>query len=100
MPSYDFICNKCNKKWEQFLSISNRDNPISEPCPHCSCKECIQKSWEDTSLNIGCDLTLTPNKATGGRWNELMQKMKSGLPSRYAKKLDSPNNMSGRRWKG
>jgi hypothetical protein len=53
-----------------------------------------------TSLAINSDMTLTPNKATGGRWNELMSKMKSGLPQRYAKKLDKPNNMSGRQWKG
>jgi hypothetical protein len=45
-------------------------------------------------------MTLTPNKATGGRWNELMAKMKSGLPQRYARKLDAPNNATGRRWKG
>jgi hypothetical protein len=53
-----------------------------------------------TSLSINSDMTLTPNKATGGRWNELMAKMKSGLPQRYARKLDKPNNMSGRSWKG
>jgi hypothetical protein len=100
MPSYDFICNKCNEKWEAFLSISQRNKPIEEPCPHCSCDKCVEKNWQDTSLSIGSDATLTPNKATGGRWNDLMQKMKAGLPPRYRKKLDSPNNMTGRSWKG
>ena len=100
MPSYDFVCNKCSKKWETFLSIQNRETPTKEPCPFCSEKNCVEKDWMGTSLSIASDATLTPNKATGGRWNELMQKMKSGLPPRYAKKLDSPNNMSGRRWKG
>ena len=100
MPSYDFICNKCKKTWETFLPISERNKPTSEPCPHCSAKGSVEKSWENTELSISSDATLTPNKATGGRWNELMQKMKSGLPERYKKKLDSPNNMSGRRWRG
>jgi hypothetical protein len=100
MPSYEFSCNKCKKTWDTFLTIANRDKPLSEPCPFCSKEKCVEKNWMGTSLSIASDATLTPNKATGGRWNELMQKMKSGLPARYAKKLDSPNNMSGRRWKG
>jgi putative FmdB family regulatory protein len=100
MPSYDFICNKCQKKWELFLSIQNRENPTKERCPHCSAENCVEKDWSSTALSISSDATLTPNKATGGRWNELMQKMKSGLPERYKKKLDTTNNMSGRRWKG
>jgi putative FmdB family regulatory protein len=100
MPQYDFNCTKCEKKWSEFLSISNRDKPLETPCPHCSSKKCVEKDWMGTNLAISSDATLTPNKATGGRWNELMSKMKSGLPERYAKKLDKPNNMSGRRWKG
>lgn len=99
MPSYEFSCNKCEKVWEQFLSISERDSPISKPCPHCNKKNCVEKHWMGTSLGIASDATLTPNKATGGQWNELMSKMKSGLPARYAKKLDKPNNMTGTRWR-
>jgi|APGre2960657373_1045057.scaffolds.fasta_scaffold03423_6 putative FmdB family regulatory protein len=100
MPEYDFVCTKCEKKWTDFLSISNRDTPIKNPCPFCSEKECVEKSWSDSKVSIASDVTLTANKATGGRWNELMAKMKSGLPERYRKKLDTPNNMTGRRWKG
>jgi len=100
MPSYDFSCTKCKKEWSDFLSISNREKPIESPCPHCNEKNCVQKNWMSTTFTIASDVTLNANKATGGRWNELMAKMKSGLPDRYAKKLDSPNNMSGRRWKG
>lgn len=100
MPSYEFVCNKCKKVWDEFLNITDRDKPLSKPCPHCKAKKSVDKNWMGTSLSINSDMTLTPNKATGGRWNELMAKMKSGLPERYAKKLDKPNNMSGRSWKG
>lgn len=100
MPSYEFVCNKCKKVWDQFLNMGDRDKPLSDPCPHCKSKKCVEKHWMGTSLAINSDMTLTPNKATGGRWNELMAKMKSGLPQRYARKLDKPNNMSGRSWKG
>lgn len=100
MPSYEFNCTKCNKIWDEFLNVSDREAPISKACPHCKKKKCVQKHWMGTSLAISSDATLTPNKATGGRWNDLMAKMKSGLPKRYARRLDKPNNMSGRSWKG
>jgi hypothetical protein len=100
MPQYDFTCTKCSNKWCDFLSIDKRDTPLSEPCPHCKETNSVEKDWGGSNFSIASDATLNANKATGGRWNELMAKMKSGLPERYKKKLDSPNNMSGRRWKG
>jgi putative FmdB family regulatory protein len=99
MPSYDFTCGKCNKTWNQFLLMEDRESPTKKPCPHCNEKNCVLREWMGTNVALAADATLTPNKATGGAWNELMAKMKSGLPERYAKKLDKPNNMSGRRWK-
>jgi putative FmdB family regulatory protein len=99
MPNYGFTCNGCKKNWDEFLSIKDRDNPTNNICPYCK-EQKVVRDWTNTDLSIASDTTLTPNKATGGRWNELMSKMKSGLPSRYSKKLDSSNNMSGRSWKG
>lgn len=97
MPNYGFMCEKCDHKWECFLSISKRDQPLIEPCPSCKEKS-VAKDWGQNNVALGADMTLTPDKATGGRWGELMNKMKSGLPDRYKKKLDTPNNMSGKRW--
>lgn len=48
---------------------------------------------------IGCDMTLTPDKKTDGRWSEVMNKIKSELPERYAKNVDN-TDMSGHSWKG
>ena len=100
MPTYDFKCEKCSQKWTQFLLIQDRENPVKNACPHCNKKNCVIREWTTENLSIASDATLTANKKTGGAWNELMSKMKSGLPERYAKKLDSPNNMTGRRWRG
>lgn len=36
MPIYNYSCVSCNHDFDRFLSISNRDNPITEPCPNCS----------------------------------------------------------------
>ena len=35
MPIYEYYCEKCKHTFEEYLSISNRDNPIEEPCPKC-----------------------------------------------------------------
>jgi putative FmdB family regulatory protein len=36
MPLYDYSCSKCEHKFDKFLSISNRDTPLTEPCPACN----------------------------------------------------------------
>ncbi len=32
MPTYDYVCNNCNHKWELFQSM--KDNPVRK-CPSC-----------------------------------------------------------------
>ena len=99
MPSYNYECEKCNKIWDEIHSISERDAPTKLPCPYCKKKKCVRKSWEGCTPGLGADYTLTPDKATGGRWSELMKRMKSGAPKHLKGRLDQSNNMKGRRWK-
>jgi putative FmdB family regulatory protein len=35
MPTYDYKCNKCEHQWEDFYSMANMEQPITEPCPEC-----------------------------------------------------------------
>jgi putative FmdB family regulatory protein len=100
MPNYGFMCENCEKGFECLLSISKREEPLNEACPHCSIKGKVVKDFQGIRCGLSSDSTLTPDKATGGRWSELMTKMKSGLAPRYHSKLDSATNMTGRRWKG
>ena len=100
MPNYGFKCEKCENLFECLLSISNRENPLNEPCPHCLNEGSIVKDFQGIRCNLSADSTLTPDKATGGRWSELMGKMKKGLAPRYHGKLDAATNRTGRRWKG
>jgi len=32
MPTYDFVCKKCGRQWEEFVSMSEREN---EKCSKC-----------------------------------------------------------------
>ena len=77
MPTYDYKCNACEKIWEEFSLINDRDKPTENPCPECGEEEVNR---EVSGYGICIDTNVTPNKATGGQWNELMQKMgKPGL---------------------
>ena len=44
------------------------------------------------------DHNITPDKMTGGRWNELMTRMKATVPERLKHKFDTYNGMKGRKW--
>jgi putative FmdB family regulatory protein len=99
MPIYGFICDDCGHNFDEMLSIENRERPLSENCPKCS-KQKVRRSYDSFSQPIGSDTTLTPNKATGGRWNELMGRMKKGLAKRHHKNLDQASARTGRYWKG
>ena len=100
MPTYGFICNKCSHKFDLYLPISKREEPINKPCPNCSLNESVCRDFNEYSQTIGCDATLTANTATGGRWNELMGRMKKGLAKRHHSNLDIASSQSGRYWRG
>lgn len=100
MPVYGFICDKCEHTFDEILSISEREKPISQPCPSCKKKKGVRRSYEGFTQPVSSDATLTPNKATGGQWNEMMGRMKKGLSKRYHKNLDQASSNTGRYWAG
>lgn len=98
MPSYDYMCEACNKTWDDFHMISSRDVPCKKPCPHCKKKKV--KRTLPSEFHLDADTTLTANKKTGGQWNDLMHKMKDYTPDRYHDKLDKASSNTGKRWGG
>jgi putative FmdB family regulatory protein len=96
MPIYDYMCKACEHQFEESLSMSNLDKPTKNPCPKCGKKQ-VKKTMGGFP-SVASDEKLTPNRATGGRWNELMNQMKPGLPSRMRDGLDKGH--TGRRWMG
>ena len=97
MPSYDYRCESCEKIWDDYKTVSARDEPCKENCPHCKKKKVVRHIGEFPST--ATDSNLTANKKTGGQWNELMHKMKSYTPDRFHDKLDKASSQSGRKWK-
>jgi len=91
MPLYEYYCAKCLHAFDEILPVSKRKEPTEQPCPECGVEE-VCKGVSVTTM--GADVTLTPNKRTGGDWNKLMSKMKSGTPERYHKDFDRASDRS------
>lgn len=36
MPTYEYQCDSCQYKWEEYRLIDERDIPIENPCPECN----------------------------------------------------------------
>ena len=94
MPTYSFVCEACKHNFEEFLSMANNDKPLKEPCPKCNKKK-VLRDYGTEAVGMAMDTTLSPNKATGGAWNELMAKMKPGLPQRFRRNLDAASERRG-----
>ena len=92
MPIYEYRCKECEHIFDDYLSVSNRDKPLRQPCPECG-KRSITKLVSATTM--GVDTNCTPDKKTGGDWSRLMDKMKYGTPKRYHDGLDRASNRSG-----
>ena len=97
MPNYEFKCDKCENSFSEFLSMKDRDIPLTNECAACGSKSICRVF---SSIGIAADTTLTPNSATKGGWNELMKKIKKGVPTRYHQNLDTASSRTGRRWMG
>jgi putative FmdB family regulatory protein len=44
MPTYDYRCPKCEWNWETVVKISDRDIPLSEPCPNCGAHDSVVRT--------------------------------------------------------
>ena len=67
MPNYGFICDKCNHRFDCYLTMDNRNNPLKESCPECKKAGGVIKDLNGIRCSLNSDATLTPDKATGGK---------------------------------
>lgn len=91
MPVYGFCCDKCENKFDEFLSINDRDRPLNQKCSKCN-EGMIVRDYTGFSQSIGVDANVTPDKKTNGQWSQLMTKMKKGLSPKYHAALDKTQN--------
>ena len=87
MPTYDYICNDCEKMYEYFQSMS--DAPIEE-CPECNKRSLRRVISGGTGLifkGSGYYLTDYKNKKTQSSENKKSNKKKKNNKSK--KKVES-----------
>lgn len=53
MIRYTYECLKCNRIWTEDLSIDERNNPLSMPCPYCDEEGGIKRSYTTSFLLKG-----------------------------------------------
>jgi len=97
MPNYGYVCQKCNHEFDRFCAIADREIPLNEACESCGEKSVV-RNYTGFVQGVASDVNMTPNKKTGGHWNQLMNRMKRGIPKRYHKNLDIASNRSGKKW--
>ena len=90
MPIYEYKCEKCEHIFDEILSVSNRDKPMSEPCPECG-EESVKKLVSVTTM--GVDMKLKPP----GWFQDKLSNMKDYTPKRFHAGLDKAGNRSGGR---
>ena len=72
MPIYEYTCSKCNHTFDKKLSISDRDNPISSPCPNCSEQNSVQRGVGNLGFTYGLGAEAKNNY---GGFKEVLQKI-------------------------
>lgn len=73
MPNYEYLCRKCDHRWEDIQTIANRDLPTTLPCPQCAAPEVV-RGW-DTPPTMGVDSNVKPT----GAFRDRMEAMRSKL---------------------
>lgn len=97
MPIYEYYCTNCEHAFTEVLPMARYDEPCEQECPSCLMEGI--KRGVPSSIQTGVDATLTPDKATGGRWGELMDRMKNapGIRKQDADHLSVASSRTGKK---
>lgn len=99
MPVYEYKCESCDGVFEELVGIDQRDS-ISL-CDLCGASGCVSRCV--SQVMVASDTTMTPNKATGGQWNALIDKITQtgvGIDKTAKANLENTKSLTGRRWRG
>jgi len=94
MPTYEFVCNACQEKFDEYLTIDNRNKPLLNPCPACGAEGSVAKRF-DSFPTVGYDMTVKPSSD----FKEIMEKVKNSgqVPKRFHENIDAAVERRGGR---
>jgi putative FmdB family regulatory protein len=73
MPTYNYLCSKCDSTFEKFKAISARREPEEHPCPACGAHNTVKIMIGTPMLNAETGGSL---KKAGDGWKEVLSKVK------------------------
>ena len=79
MPTYEFICTKCNERFDRICRMDDRQKPISEPCPSCSESGNIQRYMGNQHYELTDSWSLGRLK-TPEPWRNFLSRMANANP--------------------
>ncbi len=50
MPIYEYECDCCEMRFEKFLPMHRRDEPLTQPCPNGCEKSNVTLQWSTSSI--------------------------------------------------
>jgi putative FmdB family regulatory protein len=77
MPTYDYKCKQCEHEFEEYLTISHRNDPTHELCPQENCEGEVYMSI--SAPGIGDPWTHNAPKVDRG-FKDRMQEIKRSHP--------------------
>lgn len=86
MPTYEYLCEKCEYYFTNFLSISRMNEPEGEPCP--SCSEKAVKKVMMTAPAIGDAVRLHVRRPDEG-FKDVLRKIHDQTPGSKIKQNSS-----------
>jgi len=97
MPIYEYYCTECGHAFTEILPMAKYDEPCAEPCSACLMESV--KRGVPSSIQTGVDATLNADKATGGQWGELMNRMQiaPGIRKKDSDHLQNASAKTGKR---
>lgn len=75
MPTYQYKCEKCEHVFEEIHKMADRHIPLTQPCPNCKEKECIEQMICASALIS--PLRLDGHAKPGTDFRERMKQIKS-----------------------
>jgi putative FmdB family regulatory protein len=60
MPVYQYVCHKCEHKFEEFLKMSDHKKPCKAPCPACKHKGKVEQTAWGEGPNVAVDKNFDP----------------------------------------
>ena len=77
MPTYDYLCQKCNHIFERrFNHWDEKEQPLGEPCPECKEEKSIVQTMTKAPGLVSDSKTAM--RRAGSEWNDRLKQIKKG----------------------